>query len=177
MLTVSQLASRCRLSRTAVLYYESAGLLKPASRTGAQYRVFGEKEVHTLEQICLYRSVGLSVKDIAAILGTTKSDAAAVLQQRLVDLEREIEELRGHQRKILQLLKNKNVSRRSKAMTKEKWVTIMKSAGFTEADMHRWHSEFERSAPEDHEKFLAFLNIPKDEITLIRQLSRKENNK
>jgi DNA-binding transcriptional MerR regulator len=174
MLTVSQLASRCRLSRTAVLYYESAGLLKPATRTGAQYRMYGDKEVHTLEQICLYRSVGLSVKDIAAILGTPKSDAAGLLQHRLLELEGEIERLRGHQRKILQLLKTRNISRRSKAMTKEKWVTIMKSAGFTEGDMHRWHREFERSAPEDHEKFLAFLNIPNDEIASIRQWSRKD---
>ncbi len=31
-LTVTQLARACGLSRTTVLYYESAGLLKPARR-------------------------------------------------------------------------------------------------------------------------------------------------
>ena len=58
-------------------------------------------------------------------------------------------------------------------MSKEKWVSIMKAAGFTENDMHRWHKEFERSAPEDHNEFLQFLNIPAAEIKSIREWSRK----
>ena len=57
-------------------------------------------------------------------------------------------------------------------MTKEKWVSIMKSAGFTEADMHRWHVEFERSAPDDHQQFLEFLHIPPEETRTIRERSR-----
>ena len=44
-------------------------------------------------------------------------------------------------------------------MTKEKWVAIMKEAGFSEADMHRWHRTFERSSPEEHEQFLKYLVI------------------
>jgi hypothetical protein len=59
-------------------------------------------------------------------------------------------------------------------MTKEKWVSIMKGAGFSEADMHRWHVVFEQTAPEDHERFLAFLHIPPAEIASIREWSRRE---
>jgi len=58
-------------------------------------------------------------------------------------------------------------------MTKEKWVGIMRVAGFTDEDMHRWHIEFERSAPEDHQEFLASLHIPTDEIAKIREWSRR----
>ena len=57
-------------------------------------------------------------------------------------------------------------------VTKEKWITIMKAAGFTEADMNRWHAEFEKSAPEEHQEFLEFLHIPADEIRSIREWSR-----
>ena len=49
----------------------------------------------------------------------------------------------------------------------------MQAAGFTEDDMHRWHREFEKSAPNDHEEFLHFLHIPEKEIVSIREWSRK----
>ncbi len=59
MLSVSQIARQFGLSRTAILYYESVGLLKPAHRSAAGYRLYGEKEIEILGQIRLYRSVGL----------------------------------------------------------------------------------------------------------------------
>ena len=57
-------------------------------------------------------------------------------------------------------------------ITKEKWVSIMRSCGFTEEQMHRWHAEFERSAPEEHQEFLEFLHIPAPEIKTIRERSQ-----
>jgi hypothetical protein len=58
-------------------------------------------------------------------------------------------------------------------VTKEKWVAIMEGCGFTEAQMHAWHVEFERAAPDEHQEFLEFLHIPADEIRRIREFSRK----
>ena len=58
-------------------------------------------------------------------------------------------------------------------VTKEKWVAIMKAAGFSEDDMHRWHAEFEKSAPDEHQEFLEFLHIPPAELTRIRDWSRE----
>jgi hypothetical protein len=52
----------------------------------------------------------------------------------------------------------------------------MKASGFTEADMHRWHAEFERSAPEEHQEFLEFLHIPDAEIHSIREWGRMKNS-
>jgi hypothetical protein len=92
-----------------------------------------------------------------------------------VELHAEIQALRGHQRAILKLLQHKFSFGRKKVITKEKWVAIMKASGFSEADMRKWHAEFERSAPEEHQEFLAFLHIPKDEIRSIREWSRKEH--
>ena len=172
MLSVSQLARRCRLSRTAVLYYERCGLLKPALRTSADYRLYGEREAKLLEQICLYRSIGVSVRDIARVLATPQSKPTAVLKRRLRELEAEIKQLRGHQLLILKLLRRKDIGR-TKAMTKDKWVSIMKDAGFSEADMRRWHRTFERSSPQDHEEFLKYLHIPDGEIKSIREWSAK----
>jgi DNA-binding transcriptional MerR regulator len=172
MLTVSQLAKRCGLSRTTILYYESMGLLKPCLRNQAGYRFYGESEVSVLERIQLYRSVGLSIRDIRMLLGSSTQSGPAILIRRLSDIVAEIEALREHQLAILKLLRSKEFPMRAKQMTKEKWVVIMKGAGFSEADMHKWHQEFERTAPEDHQEFLAYLHIPEDEIRSIRQWSR-----
>jgi len=173
MLSVSQIARKFGLSRTTILYYESCGLLKPALRTRADYRLYGEKETRVLEQICLYRSVGLSVASIRAMLTSPQSEMASLLRRRLQELDSEINQLRQHQRVILRLLQSKDILRRTKKMTKEKWVSIMKAADFSEDDMNRWHREFERSAPEDHNEFLQFLHIPAAEIKTIRDWSRK----
>jgi DNA-binding transcriptional MerR regulator len=172
VLTVSKLAKRCGLSRTAVLYYESIGLLKPARRNAANYRTYTDRDLERLQQICSYRNAGVSLDDIRTILERPDSDAATVLKRRLVELDAEIETLRQHQKAILRLLQGKASFGRTKIMTKEKWVAIMKGAGFTEDDMRRWHIEFERSAPEDHQEFLGSLHIPADEIARIREWSR-----
>lgn len=173
MLSVSQIAQRFGLSRTTILYYESCGLLQPAHRTSANYRLYGENEARVLEQICLYRSVGLSVSSIRTMLSSQETDVAALLRRRLQELDSDINSLREHQRVILRLLQTKNILRRTKNMTKDKWVSIMKAAGFSEDDMHRWHREFEKAAPDDHNEFLNYLHIPVAEIKSIRDWSRK----
>lgn len=171
MLNVSMLAKRCGLSRSTLLYYESIGLLQPARGAANQYRRYGERDVRRLEQICAYRNAGLKLQDILAILKRPESEAAAVLNRRLLELDSEIETKRSHQRAILMLLKTKPSLGANKHMTKEKWTSIMRSAGLTEADMHRWHIEFERSAPDDHQQFLEYLHIPAPEIEAIRNWS------
>lgn len=172
MFTVSKLAGRCGLSRSTVLYYESVGLLAPAARSASNYRRYGDKDVDRLRLICAYRQAGLKIDDIKAILDGSFSHAAGVLQRRLMELSEEIERLRGHQRSILKLLSSKSVFRRNQVMTKEKWISIMRGAGLTDDDMHRWHAEFERAAPEEHEEFLRYLHIAADEIRSIREWSR-----
>jgi DNA-binding transcriptional MerR regulator len=173
MLTVTRLARRCGLSRSTVLYYESIGLLKPARRAGSDYREYGDKDRQRLEQICVYRNAGLKLRDIRSLLDGPDSDASTVLKRRLVEINAEIEKLREHQGAIVKLLQNKQQLRRANVITKDKWVSIMQASGFSEADMHRWHAQFEKSAPGEHQEFLEFLHIPADEIRSIREWSRQ----
>lgn len=173
MYTVSELARSCGLTRGALLYYESIGLLRPPRRTPSEYRVYSEADRERLQQIRLYRSAGVKLRDIKAILDRRQEGAQAVLKKRLAEIQREIDELRNHQNVILTLLKNRGGLGRTKTMTKDKWVAIMRSAGFTDADMHRWHGEFERSAPADHQEFLEYLHISTEETQRIREWSRE----
>jgi DNA-binding transcriptional MerR regulator len=172
-LTVTNLARACGLSRSTILYYETMGLLKPARRSAGNYRVYGEKDLQRLRQICIYRRAGLKLEDIRSILDKASSDAAGVLKRRLVELSGEIEMLRDHQRAIARLLIDTDQLRRFPMVTKEKWVEVMRAAGFTDDDMHRWHAQFEKSAPQEHQEFLEFLHIPTQEVQSIRDWSRK----
>jgi DNA-binding transcriptional MerR regulator len=174
MLTVTQLARRCGLSRSTVLYYESIGLLQHSVRTQGNYRKYSEKDLARLRQICTFRRAGLKLEDIKAIVSRPDTDASSILERRLVEISGEIEQLRDHQRSIAALLRQKTLYARLQVITKDKWVSIMKSAGFSDADMHRWHAEFEKSAPKEHEEFLNFLHIPSEEIRQIREWSRSE---
>ena len=175
MVTVSQLAKRCKLSRGTLLYYESIGLLQPARASGSNYRRYSAQDQQRLEQICFYRGAGLKLEDIKRILvepGRADGNLTAILEGRLRELAREIDTLRGQQKVILSLLQNQDTVRRWKVITKDKWVSIMKGSGFSEEEMKRWHVEFERSAPGEHQEFLEFLHIPADEISRIREWSR-----
>lgn len=91
----------------------------------------------------------------------------------MLELDREIETLREHQNAILRLLRADDGTWRTREMTKGKWVSILHAAGFKEEDMRRWHKQFERQAPEDHQQFLEYLQIPIDEIGKIRAWSSK----
>ncbi|MFB3813564.1 MAG: MerR family transcriptional regulator [Terriglobales bacterium] len=174
MLTVTKLARRCGLSRSALLYYESVGLMRPPVRSTGNYRCYSEADAERLRQICVYRDAGLKLEDIRALLRGPQSDAAAVLKRRLAELNHQIETLRAHQQSILALLQSRAL-RRTKVITKDKWIEIMRASGFSQDQMHRWHQEFERSAPGEHQEFLEFLHVPADEIKHIREMSRKDN--
>jgi DNA-binding transcriptional MerR regulator len=171
MFTVTKLAARCGMSRSALLYYESIGLMPPPQRSGGNYRYYGEADLLRLQQICTYRDAGLKLEDIRAILSQPGGEAYGVLQRRLLEIDAEVSTLRAHQQAILKLLEHKAL-RKAKMITKEKWVSIMKGCGFSSEQMQRWHAEFERSAPLEHQEFLEFLHIPTEEIASIRRLSR-----
>lgn len=175
MITVTKLARRCGVSRTALLYYESIGLMPPPQRSVGNYRCYSEADAERLMAIRAYRKAGLALEDIDAILKTQfdrrGGDASKVLKRRLSELDAEIDALRGHQQAILKLLGHQAL-RKAKMITKEKWVSIMTSCGFSKEQMHSWHTEFERSAPDEHQEFLEFLHIPTDEIKTIRKQSR-----
>ncbi len=177
MLTVTRLAAQCGLSRSAVLYYESIGLLKPARRSAGNYRIYGERDAERLRSIRRWRDWGLTLDDIRALLQQPGGDVSDVLKRRLEALGDEIGKLRRQQWAITALLQQSGQFRRTKMVTKEKLVSVMRAAGLTEEDMHRFHAEFEKSAPEEHQEFLEFLHIPAEEARSIREWSREEAKK
>ena len=168
MITVTQLARTCNISRATLLYYEREGLLVPASRSDNGYRWYGDAEKERLKSIVSYRSYGIPVARIKELLDRCDSQSQAeIMRQHFNNLENEINMLRQQQKAIVALLQDP-VYLKENTVSKDQWVAIMKSSGFDEAAMMTWHRTFEEMEPEKHQRFLESLDINDDEIKSIR---------
>ena len=170
-LTIGNLAQKYGLSRSTLLYYDKIGLLSPCGHKKGAYRVYGLEEQERLKLICLYRTSGISLKEIKRILDNEETSASACLIARFKQLDRDIMELKEQQAVIANMLKNPSLLSSSRPMTKELWTGILKASGLSEEMMRNWHIRFEKAAPDEHLTFLRFLQISDVEITTIRNWS------
>ena len=172
MYTVGRLARRHGLSRSTLLYYDRIGLLRPSGHAKGEYRRYSPEDDARLARICEYRRAGISLAGIGRMLDEhADSGVAEALENRLVELNRELDGLREQQRLVAGLLGRADLLAGTGPMDKATWVSLLSSAGFTEQDMRDWHVRFERSAPDKHEQFLRALRIPAPEISAIRAMA------
>ena len=172
-MTISLLARKHGLSRSTLLYYDRIGLLRAGGRLAHGYRHYTGADDARLGQICLYRRTGLPLAEIGRILGRPRKDLAGALERQLHEALAQMEALRGRQRLIVELLKNRRLLDQVKNLSRKQWVALLRASGFGDADLRRWHQDFERTDPEYHQRFLEFLGIPPDEIRAIREHSRR----
>lgn len=169
-LTLGRLARATGLARSSLLHYEALGLLQPLSRSESGYRLYGDAQVQRLQAIRRYREAGLSLQAIQQLLTRPNTEGpAALLEQRLLALSDEVQRLREQQQELARLLAMPEFHALRRARGKADWVALLRQAGFSDDDMHRWHAGFEAAAPQQHEAFLKSLGLPDPEVTAIRQ--------
>ncbi len=174
MYTIGQLAKEFGLSRSTLLYYDSIGLFSPSGRSRSNYRTYTGADRSRLKQICTYRKTGLALQDIRRIMQARgRRGVLPLLEKRLGALNSEIRALRGQQHFIVTLLKNDRLLSQIRVMDKESWIRLLEAAGLDQAARDKWHTEFERLAPDAHQDFLESLGIPPKEVALIRKYSRR----
>jgi DNA-binding transcriptional MerR regulator len=171
-MTVGELGRRFSLSRSTLLYYDRLGLLRPGQRRANGYREYTETDAKRLAQIAVYRQAGLPLREIRDLLDKPGRKMAAVLERQLYGLAEQIDVLRRRQRLIVGLLKKRQLLERVQVMNRKTWVELLRASGFTDADLRRWHQDFERLDPARHQRFLEFLGIADGEIARIRAWSR-----
>jgi DNA-binding transcriptional MerR regulator len=171
-LTIGRLARQFGLSRSTLLYYEAEGLLGPAMRTSANYRLYDDSAVQRLKQVAAYRTAGIPVRDIRRMLAKPPGRVTGILERQLEQLNRKIGELREQLRVVVRLLENREHLKKVRAMDKESWVALLRNTGLSEEDMARWHREFERLSPEAHRDFLESLGISGEDVAAIREWSK-----
>jgi len=172
MYTISQVAKQFHLSRSTLLYYDKIKVLQPSARGANKYRLYNDRDIKKLKRICCLREVGIPLKKINTILHAKDSTLFQILNQRLLDLNQEIQNLRNHQRLLVKLLGNKNLLKSTRSLDKDAWVNILRSTGLDQAGMKKWHHEFEMHSPQAHQDFLESLGIQLAEIKKIRRWSR-----
>lgn len=104
MLKVGELARRTGLTVRTLHHWEAMGLLSPAERTAAGYRLYGVAEVERLQQIVSLRALGLSLEEIARVLTAGKLSPAGILALQLSRLREEARARRRLQARLERLL-------------------------------------------------------------------------
>lgn len=87
--TVAKLARLAGVSARTLRFYDEIGLLRPCRVTSAGYRIYGEAEVDTLQQILFFRALGLDLQTIASVLGDASFDRKRALREHLSALTAE----------------------------------------------------------------------------------------
>lgn len=93
--TVKQFSDLARVSVRTLHHYDEIGLLKPAYVGDNGYRYYERPQWLRLQQILLYREMGLSLEDIGAVLDRRDFDVAAALKAHRARLEAELERFKG----------------------------------------------------------------------------------
>ena len=174
MYTIGKLARRFGLSRSTLLYYDNIGLLHPSVGGDGEYRRYSDHDAARLQQIMTFREAGLKLKAIKKLLDQSLdggTELARVLEARLAEINDEIAGLQRQQRVVVGLLQRPDLLEGAGVMSKETWVSLLAASGFSEEEMRRWHVEFERLAPDKHQRFLTFLGLGEQEIAQIRSYS------
>lgn len=84
--TVQKLSKLAGISTRTLRYYDEIGILKPARINSSRYRIYGQAEVNRLQQIMLYREMGVSLETIQEILNSESFDEMTALKEHLIKL-------------------------------------------------------------------------------------------
>lgn len=90
MLTVGKLALRVDVTTDTVRYYEKEGLLAPARKTHAGYRLYDDTAIRRLRFIKQAQQCGFSLAEIRELLALKSSDAACCKDVRSVAIEKKL---------------------------------------------------------------------------------------
>lgn len=104
--TVSQLARIAGVGPDSIRIYERIGIVPRAERSPAGYRLWNAHEVQYLKWVAPAKRAGFTLHELAEIFRMYRAGSPpcrtvrALLQRKLTDLDREIDELSALRRKL-----------------------------------------------------------------------------
>ena len=82
MRTVKEVSNLTGISVRTLHYYDEIGLLKPAGKSEAGYRLYDDKALETLQQVLFFREFDIPLKEIKAIMANPALDRNQILQMQ-----------------------------------------------------------------------------------------------
>jgi MerR family copper efflux transcriptional regulator len=79
-LKIGELSGRVGVAKSALRFYESAGLLGPSERTPAGYRIYGPEALGRVQFIQRAKALGLSLDEIRRLVDRQHDDSDAERQ-------------------------------------------------------------------------------------------------
>ena len=102
LISVSEVGRRTGLTRKALRHYESLGLVEPAARTEAGYRLYDDEALRRIELVNRAKVLGLSLAEANEFIhvaegccGENHPQLASLVEGKLSETEQRIEELRS----------------------------------------------------------------------------------
>jgi MerR family copper efflux transcriptional regulator len=102
LLGVAEIGRRTGLTRKALRHYEELGLVSPATRTGAGYRLYDSEALRRIELVNRAKVLGLRLSEAKEFLhvaegccGDHHPELAALVEKKLDETERRISELQS----------------------------------------------------------------------------------
>ena len=87
MRTVHEVSELTGVSIRTLQHYDNIGLLRPADRTAAGYRLYSDDDLARLQHILLFRELEFPLKDIKRIIDSPGFDQSRALDQQIELLE------------------------------------------------------------------------------------------
>ena len=103
---IGQASELSGVSAKMIRHYESIGLIAPAARTFANYRLYNQADLHRLRFIKRARSLGFAVKQIEALLALwddprrASAEVKQLARTHAAELGEKIRELQAMQRTL-----------------------------------------------------------------------------
>jgi MerR family copper efflux transcriptional regulator len=100
-MNIGEAAKRSGVPAKTIRYYESVGLIAPARRSEAGYRIYDARDVQTLRFVQRARNLGFSVKQVGELLqlwrdrARSSADVKAVARSHLTEIDRRMAELQS----------------------------------------------------------------------------------
>jgi MerR family Zn(II)-responsive transcriptional regulator of zntA len=91
MLTIGKVADQSGLTADAIRYYEKEGLITPAQKSDAGYRLYDDAAMRRLHFIKQAQHCGFSLSDIRQLLTIQTSDASCCSDVRKLALEKKLQ--------------------------------------------------------------------------------------
>ena len=129
--TVGAVAALTGVSVRTLHHYDHIGLVVPSVRTPAGYRGYTDADIERLHLVLVYRSVGMPLEEIRALLDDSSADVLEHLRRQHMLLQEQAERLQHTIEAVEELM---NAHRKGIQLTAEEQVEIFGTEALRRSD-------------------------------------------